>query len=481
MGIQLDWQVESERSKQRATEDPSAKHERRQQRRRLLIFMIIVAILLGGVIMAVQWRIHQVDQRAEDDLRATVDVELTALRIGNRSNFINVQRSASEDWMNGQHALFDEYQSFKQNGWLGDAQIIDIEVDHNQPRGRVVVEQVINDVPYRMVWFYWRYNDVVTDQNGDIENTQNGWRHVPPDIEFWGKEQTIKKDNLRVTYFDLDEDVAKAVAPLAENWWNGSCEKILCEDIPELTIAIVPESLAGPTWDPYDDLTLKIPSPLLGGRAPFDVVPSADIQSTLLEMITLRSLAYQAGGDLNLVSPYEDIYWISEHAQAWLISDLNPSSPMSSTFFASIEQFWGPQFPTQILQNLNIDSKIGFIEIAFGISVDDMPDEQLNAMDWTDFFQWRLRAEHTAHSANDPDAFRNFYDTLDTAVMGTAAKYFSERDPNSPIPRVVSVTITRDEFGKRIANVAILPNPDNTTVQNTLVFRWVESTWKRIN
>lgn len=473
MGIQLDWQVESERSRQKATEDPSAKHERRRQRRRLLVFMIIVASLLGGVILAVQWRINQVDQRTEADLRATVDVELTALRIGNRSNFINVQRSASEDWMNGQHALFDEYQSFKQNGWLGEAEILDIEVDHNQPRGRVLVEQVINDVPYRMVWFYWRYND--------IEGDQNGWRHVPPDIEFWGDEQTIEKNNLQVTYYDLDEDVAKAVAPLAEKWWNASCDKVLCEDTPELTIAIVPESLAGPTWDAYDDLTLKIPSPLLGGRAPFDVVPSADVQSTLLEMITLRSLAYQADGDLNLVSPYEDIYWISEHAQAWLISELKTGSPMNSTFFDSIEQFWGAQFPSQILQNLTINSNIGFIELAFGTSINDMPDEQLNAMDWTDFFQWRLRAEHTAHSANDTDAFRNFYDSSDTAVMGTAAKNFAERDPNSPIPRVVGITITRDEFGRRIANVAILPNPDNTTVQNTLVFRWVESTWKRIN
>ena len=473
MGIQLDWQVESERARQKATEDPSAKRERRRQRRRLLVTMMIIAVILGGVILVAQWRIHQVDQRTEEDLRATVNVELTALRIGNRGNFISVQRSASQDWMDGQNSLFDEYQNFKQNGWLETAEILDVSIDHNQPRARVLIEQVINTVPYRMVWFYWRYNDV--------DGEQNGWRHVPPDIEFWGEQQTIDKGNLRVTYFDLDEDLAQAIAPLTETWWNASCTTIMCEDTPRLTISIVPESLAEPVWDQYNEFTLKIPSPLLSGRAPFDVLPSSPLQNTLAQMIAERAVAYQAGGDLSFVSPYEDIYWINDHAQAWLVNDLTGGTNADSTFFASIETMWGSQFPGQIIHNLSTDSKIGFLEFAFGTPVVDMPDEQLNAIDWTDFFHWRLRAEHTAHSADDEAAFRKFYDTLDGDIMAIATQNFSKRDPNSPIPRVVGVEIGRDEFGRRIANVAILPNPDNTTVQNTLVFRWVDSTWKRIN
>ena len=35
----------------------------------------------------------------EQDLRDTVNVELTALRIGNSTNFMDVQRSASEEFI----------------------------------------------------------------------------------------------------------------------------------------------------------------------------------------------------------------------------------------------------------------------------------------------------------------------------------------------------------------------------------------------
>lgn len=473
MGIQLDWQVESNRARQSATEDPKAKYDRRRRRRRVIIGMIVVAVLFGGIITAVRWRLSQVDNRLRNDLVDTVNVEMTALRVGNRSNFLSVQRSASEEWLAGQHQLFEDYQSFKAEGILNtEYEVLNVFMDDDQPRARVVVQQEIDGIPYRMAWFYWRY--------ADPEGNQNGWRHVPPDVEFWGEKDTIQKDNFRLTYHDLDADLAEALAPMMADWWNEGCELLGCEgDRPTLEVTIVPESLEAPMWDLYDPFLLRIPSPLIQPRAPYDAMPPTNLQAILQEMVVRRLLDTRVGVTLQ-PSPYTDTYWLAEEITLWLKSQFNGEGNTGSAFISSLATNFGEDFPARMMRSFGLNSNVGFLEGTFGVPLPDLSDEQLNAIAWSEFFHWRLRAEQVAQGA-DPNAFREFYDTSDGDALLLAQQRYEKRDPNSPIPRVLGVVIGRDTLGRRIASVNVLPSPDDPNTQVTLVFRWVGTTWKRIS
>lgn len=472
MGIQLDWQVESEQARQKATEDPNAKFGRRRRRRRMLLGIILVIFLISAVITIVQWRLGVVEDRIRQDLIDTVNVELTALRIGNYRNFMSVQRSASEEWVSGQISFYDDYQSRKADGQLGtDDEIVDVSIDPDQPRARVLIEQTINGEPYRLVWFYWRYND--------LESEQNGWRHVPPDVEYWGDKKTIDGENTRIIYNELDTDLGKTLAPLAEQWWNDGCALLECDSQPILTVQIVPETLNEPMWDLYDPLLLRVPSPLIDGRAYYGQIPDPQLEQALQRMIADKLMEVRIGIDLN-PSPYTDTYWIYEEIITELLAVFNPSRS-GSAFFNSLESLYGDDFLARVMQSFGPGNDIGILQnvINPAVPVPDLPDEELNQFYWSDFFQWRLRAEQVAQG-NDPNAFREFYDTLDGDALAVAQQRFENRDPNSPIPRVISVNVSRDSFGRRIANVEVYPNPEDESVQVTIVFRWTGTTWKRI-
>jgi hypothetical protein len=432
----------------------------------------IVVTVLGSVLIAIQWRLNDVENQLEQDLRDTVEIELAALRIGNRQNFMDVQRSASQDWLNSQEALFDEYQQIKQLGEPGNYKILDVTLDDERPRARVLIEQVINGQKFRTVWFYWRYND--------LEGEQNGWRHVPPDVEFWGAEHTLKNNFSQVVYYDLDKTLAEKIAPLIEQWWREGCTLLSCPNaVPRLTITIVPHTMPGPTWDLYDFYNIVIPSPLIEGRANYSQLPDPQLVATLRAMVFERVVEAHTNEDIQ-ASPYTDTYWIATTAQNWLQEKVGGQEQAGSAFFDTLVSVFGADFPGRMMQNFTANTDIGFMQLALGLPVPQLTDEQINALAWSEFFQWRLRAEQAAQGI-DPEAYRTLYDTLDGNAMTVASERFANRNPNSPIPRVVGVTINFDEFGRRLANVAVLPNPDDSATQAIILFRWTGTTWKRIN
>jgi hypothetical protein len=311
MGIQLDWQIESERAKQRAGEDPGAKKYRRKQRRNLLLAMLVLTCLVGGVLGTILWRLRSVDNQIRDNLLDTTEVEITALRVGNEANFMQVKRSASEDWLQTQRDLFDEYQQLKQAGKLElTGRVLDVTID--EPRGRVVLEEIVSGVPYRVVWFYWLYEDTASGQAG--------WRRVPPDVEFWGDEKTINKDNLRVAYRDLDKRMAEALATRVSAWWEEGCILLVCsQPLPGLTIEIVPETLPAPEWDLYEEWKVRVPSPLLAGRARDDVAFSPETEMALAQLLVARLMQYNQRADFRPDSSYGDAEWLYDEITKWLI------------------------------------------------------------------------------------------------------------------------------------------------------------------
>jgi hypothetical protein len=480
MGIQLDWQVEADRARQFATEDPEAKHQRQRRRRRVLIAVLIVAAILTGTFLAVKWRLNQVEDRIEQDLINTVEVELAALRINNRENFMSVQRSASEEWLDSQRQLFDEYQDLKQARLLTtDYNIVDVTFDEDPPRGRVLLEYEIGDRPYRMAWFYWRYNDLIDEDSEEV--IQNGWRHVPPDTEFWGKAHDIDRANVHLNYNDLDKELAQSLAPRLQQWWSEGCVVLQCSSpLPKLTVNIVPETMEQPRWNLYDRWTIDISSPLIFGRAPVDVMPPPELFQTLLDMLSQRMIDHRLGLTFS-ASPYSDAYWINDQLSGWLQANITDGQVDGSAFINSLNAQFGDDFANRMLQILGPQLEIGYLQNLVGVPVDDLADEQLNALVWTDFFQWRLQAEQQAIIEQNDIVFRNLYDTSDGNALALAQQEFTGRDVSRPVPQVLGVVITRDELGRRVANVNVAPDPNNPSVQVTLIYRWSATTWKRIS
>lgn len=192
MGIRLDWQVESEQSRVRATEDPQARQARRQAQRRLLLWLLALASLLALAGAVALWRLQRIDSQLRQDLLDTVEIEVTALRIGHLPDFMAIQRSASEAFLLEQSRRFEEYQTLKQTHRVelsGD--VLDVTID--QQRGRVMLREVIDGVPYKVLWFYWYYEDGRTSDRG-------GWRHVPDDLTFWGDEAQLERGPVQMHY-----------------------------------------------------------------------------------------------------------------------------------------------------------------------------------------------------------------------------------------------------------------------------------------
>lgn len=103
MGVNLDWDIESDAGEHHWIEDPAeaAAHQRAAQRRQRVLLM--AAILAGA-------RLYQVDRWRREMLIATVETEALALRIGDRREFMQAQDS-HEAWREVQRRAFDDFRA----------------------------------------------------------------------------------------------------------------------------------------------------------------------------------------------------------------------------------------------------------------------------------------------------------------------------------------------------------------------------------
>jgi len=84
---------------------------------------------------------------------------------------------------------FNDYQTLKTKTDIQiTGNVLDTQIDG--ARGRAVLQEIVANIPYRTVWYYWHYND--------------GWRHVPSDYTFWGDSATITGKNSVVNYQQMD-------------------------------------------------------------------------------------------------------------------------------------------------------------------------------------------------------------------------------------------------------------------------------------
>jgi len=235
--VKLDWDIENEKG--RSQLHKGKQREQRSRTRSLIRLLFVIAVFLGivgAVFFLIEQRWNQVNDRLEELLVQTVQSEVAALRIGDVDNFMAIQRSATEDWLLTQEAVYQQYQDLKATSEIVlSGQVVDVAIDGQ--RGRAQVQEIIDGVPYLRTWFYWRYDEIINEATGVVEQ-EGGWRHVPPDYTFWGEPATIETDRLTIRYRALDAQVAGAIQTQVERWLEQTCSLFNCDSLPPLTLML---------------------------------------------------------------------------------------------------------------------------------------------------------------------------------------------------------------------------------------------------
>lgn len=457
MGIRLDWEVEAEQSNvQNSGEDRELARQRRAARLRLLMFLLIVVLLLGGAAGAILWRLDQVDQQITQLLVNTVDAEVAALRIGDRTAFLDLQRSASNDWLVAQEAVFDTYQALKAEMDVRlTGRVIDVEVEDT--RGRVQVEEIIAGVPYSQVWFYWRYAD--------------GWRHVPPDFTFWGEARTLDRQRVEVRYRAVDQALATVLADDLNRWLNLGCEALPCTRLPQLEVEIVPNDALPLGWSPANPWLVQIPSPLTG-RARLDMPFNPDLQVQAANLVAERLVA-QATNNLQPVYPSDAVY-LHQAVIRWLVGSFT-GIETESYFINSLIQNNGAAAVGRLLTTLQPNASISTVNQVTGTSSLEQA-----SLDWRDFIQWRLTLEQDLINQRDQGNFLALYDTGDPNASNLAASRFNANAPREAVV-VLAAATEIDANGVPHLRSRVRVGTGETAREQDVILRLVNGVWLRAN
>lgn len=486
MGIQLDWQIESEQQQRRAVEDPSIRRQRRRQWRFIFTTILVVACLVGSVGAVIYWRLQEYDNQLQESLLNTVDAEIRALRVGDEDAYMSIRRSSDTYWLGRQSEVFAEYQQLKIEGQLElTGNVVDIEIDQNpeRQRARVLVEEIIGGEPFLVAWFYWYY-----------ESDPSGWRRLTPDTEFWGEAQTLDNENVQVEYAELDAPLAEAIFDRVGAWWADGCVVLSCNAaMPSLTVEISPRPAASPEWNLSDDWMISVASPLYDGRMSRNSPLTPLLEYQLAGLISNRFIEYNLSPSANLdaslssrqTTAYADAQWLYGEYQQWMLGYFTGIG--ESGFLSSLADVYGDITPPRLLQLLSADSQLGDqLEAAIGLSVTSMSQDTLNQIEWRGYFAARLNFEadilRDAFSLGDEQQriVRHYelYDGADANAIAIADTNRVSFDPQRPDYAVTNVTILIDAFGRPQAMVEAISYPEQPP--QIIVFAWVDQTWKRI-
>lgn len=455
MGIRLDWEIEAEQDRIRGTgEDPQAQQERRAARFRLVMLTTGVILAFAALAVAVLLRLETVDSIIEQDLRDTVEAEVTAIRIGDLASFAAVQRSANNDWILAQTGAFQEYQRLKIESDLQvTGRILNLEIDRS--RARVQVEEIINSTPFSRVWFYWRYED----------GTDQGWRHVPPDITFWGDAQAYIGQGIQVDYRQVDQPLAAAVGLTLEEWLTQACKALQCPERPAMRVTIIPDDGLVISWSAADPWLLQIPSPALRGARvdmPFDPAMRIEVANLLADQL-ISALS----NNMQPVYP-ADAYYLRQAVESWLIGSLVEMNT-NAHVITSLTARTDPTVIGTLIRTMQPTSSVSVLaQAARAPSLDSLN------LDWRDFFTWRLALETELINARDESSFLMLYDTRDEQVRNLAYARYSQA--TSPGQRLVTAIVQDvDSAGGSVLRATVQSSDSIEDV----VFRLVDGTWKR--
>jgi hypothetical protein len=458
MGVKLDWDIEAEKGKRKEhKEDFKERSARYLGLFRLLMIILFFLAILGGAAYAIIQRLEQVNSRIEQILSETVQAEIASLRVGDFDGFINIQRSASEDWLISQRQIYEDYQQLKSSSnIILSGQVISLEVDGQ--RGRIQVQEIIDGVPYLQTWFYWRYEE--------------GWYHVPPDYTFWGEASRIESQYFVIRYQTVDELLAQSVANELESWLNDACSFFACNNLPPITIDILPQALAEIQWAENEQniWQLIIPSPYLA-RAREDMPFDRQMQIDAATLLANRLLDF-ASNNVSVTYP-SDAFYLRSGIVTWLVGRFVQINT-ESYLITSLSSNYNTNTISSLLAELQSTSTLEILNTVTAVPFTDAN------LDWRDFVLWRLNTEDELIQSGDEATWAQLYDFRDENLLSIArSRYNNNFTANERFVLEVNRVLASDGTVQLVARVQVTRGFESG--EEIVVFSYFNGTWLRVN
>lgn len=375
MGIKLEWQTARQQNRVvRGGEDPELVRRRRAALRRLVLFVLLIVAIGAGLVGIAVSRLRNVENILVEGLRTAVETEVTALRLGDRQAFLDAQWTSQDDptvtaaWAATQVDSFRTYQALKLDAEVAlTGRVLDVTLDGQN--GRVRVEEIINGIPYGVVWFYWRFDE--------------GWRHVPPAYGFWGEPGGLADPAGRfaIGYRDVDMPVAQAMAADLAPAFDVLCGLFGCEGTPTLRFEIGPFELSAATWSPDDPWVIQVPSPYLT-RARLDRPFEGEQRQQVASLVVARWM-----GGFTMPAGTDSAFL--RDAAAAYVQEQFSGTDTGAHLFTSLVETYGVSAGQAVLSELTAETTITALARATG-----QPLEVLAfTLDWRDYLADSLRRE----------------------------------------------------------------------------------------
>lgn len=387
MGIELKWDVDA------ADEQTQPGVVGKRGRRRPwkgLVRLVFLFLVLGLVAAGFYLRLREVDAQQENLLRASVEAEITALRLGDAQAFQRFQDSEDPAHQLAWRELFDAWQVRKVESNARGGEVVTLAIGGED--AWVQVEEIINGETWLHTWFYRRSGD--------------GWLHVSPLAGWRGQARSHRSGGLRIDYDDIDAPLVTALAQLLESWLESGCLLLNCSSIPVLNVQVLARPGA-PVWSTANSWLLLLPSPRAGLVRQGDA-PGAGLREESAKLLAKRLLLEIAGQPGPNWS--REAGWLHASAGAWL-ADRMLQAESGQHLLQSLAANHGDEALSALIGGLEPGSTLDLVATVTGV-----PDLHDAALDWRDLLHWQLEQESVTRLAGEVDAFLALYDLRDDAL-----------------------------------------------------------------
>ncbi len=446
MGVDLKWEIDADEAQARQVTETGRAGGQRGKR---LLLLLLLVLLCAGVAGAVYLRLREVERQQENVLRATVEAEVTALRLDDEKAFIELQGSADQAWQLAQLENYDAWQLRKlAEGNPPGGEILSLAQDGEQ--AWVQVEEYIAGDSWTHTWHY--------------RLTSQGWRHVAAGEGWRGTLRSHHAENLLIEYFSLDDPLVQALAPQLAAWLARGCALLNCTTMTQMKVQIQAQTDA-PAWLPTAPWTLQVPSPWAQLTRTGEVL-NAGLRNTLAQLLARRLLdegSGQPAPDWTL-----EASWLRASATVWL-ADRMLEQQGEQRLLESLANNYGEAAVTRMVRQLRPESTLSLFSTVTGTAA-----LQEAALDWSDLLAWQLQQEAEHRQRDDLDSFLALYDLRDGALSVLARARYAVGEFAGSISVSGAALVGETESGPLLR--VEVTDPTGTVPVH---FRLVEGRWLR--
>ena len=229
MSIEFRWQIESEEDEKKPALPPK---RRRRVPWRLVGIALMLLVVGGGIAAGIFWqRVRQGEKRLRQELGTVVNLEVQALRDGDRETFFSLQDQDNPYWYNSQHSRFLPW--LGGTAWLEPGQEANLAIleaallpTKQGNHARAEVAWAMEDGIYRRTQFY--------------RSEAGRWLRTGTRREYFDQERTRETAHFAFHYWTHDEPTVNWMAEQLETWYDAVCADLKCNNKQRISVLITP-------------------------------------------------------------------------------------------------------------------------------------------------------------------------------------------------------------------------------------------------